>query len=180
MLYIVDCDRERTTVHRVNYGTGEYLIPRYLKGSFDSQIFEIIELMTIDKCSKITFDKSGIARGLYDWFIHEVSKPNVAISIDEFGNVIHNHSVVKVLFGSKFENTLNKRMVELVADDSDYYWMSIIEVNANPNLSSGAYADRFSTDNAVSSGVGAYNFNREELQELWKAIGEELIKDVQK
>lgn len=91
MLYIVDCYKDETVIHRVNYDDGEYLRPLKFRGYFDDQITDMFKSMYKDVCTKIIFDKNGVGMGMYDRFVWRTEHPSSSLSVDDFGNVKYNY-----------------------------------------------------------------------------------------
>jgi len=87
VLYIVDCCRDFTIIHRIDYDEGEYLMPLRFKGYLHDQATDLLKAMHKDKCSKIIFDKMGMGIGLHDVFEQRVSHYQSTITVDENGNV---------------------------------------------------------------------------------------------
>lgn len=91
-LMLVDADRDRTCLHKMNVITGDYLAPKYITGSFAEQAKHILDVVLKDKPDKIIFDKFGIGYGLYDAFMLTAKQSHVynkLLAVDAFGLIVY-------------------------------------------------------------------------------------------
>lgn len=88
LLFLIDCDRDRTTVHRIDLNLGQYLMPKKLrKGSFTEQVVDLTSIIEKDMPVKIVIDEFGLGKGFSDAFGWRVKHPSVGFSVDMNGNI---------------------------------------------------------------------------------------------
>lgn len=91
-LMLVDADRDRTCLHKMNVITGDYLIPKYITGTFAEQAIHILDIIIKEKPDKIIFDKFGVGYGLYDAFMLTAKRSHIysrLLEVDSFGLITY-------------------------------------------------------------------------------------------
>lgn len=86
LMFIIDYDRDRVLIHRVDFKNGIYLLPRVLKGETGRQVNDLILHMMMEKPDKIIFDEYGIGKMFADEFRKNAEK---IVDIDEFNNIAY-------------------------------------------------------------------------------------------
>ena len=87
-LILVDADRDRTTIHRMNVITGDYLSPKVLKGTLPEQVNSLMKLLETDMPDKIIFDRNGYGHVFYYYFMERM-RIHKDINIDSFGLIMY-------------------------------------------------------------------------------------------
>ena len=80
--YIITVEREETTIHKVNFRSGEYLRPKKITGSFKEQSKIILSLIHQEKPYKLIIEKIAVGLGLYDSLVKAMNDADLVLHED--------------------------------------------------------------------------------------------------
>ncbi|MFQ3543606.1 hypothetical protein Q7A53_05925 [Halobacillus rhizosphaerae] len=90
MLYIIDAERERVVIHRVDTLNGTYLPPRIVNYRQRSHLFGLLDSIRRDQPDQIIFDRVGLGIYLFEEFAREVQyNATLGFDVDECGLITY-------------------------------------------------------------------------------------------
>lgn len=83
MIYLVDVERDLTTVHRLDTKNGVYMRPIFLRSEFQNQITDLVKCMIKDRCEQVIFNKYGYGDLFSERFKERAGNTSSPIAINE-------------------------------------------------------------------------------------------------
>lgn len=79
-MFVVDTERDFSTIHSIEVTEGAYLMPKKTKGNFQDQSIQLLQLILKHRPEKLVFDEHGLGLGLKDRFVKLLEEMNIEFS----------------------------------------------------------------------------------------------------